>query len=65
MIKDRQKEIIIQFAHENKYFTTKDIEEILELKSSRVRFLLSELVTDDILLISIGENRNRKYKIKD
>ncbi|KEZ22593.1 hypothetical protein [Ureaplasma diversum] len=63
-LKDKQKDIILDFAKKNKEFVSKEIETILNLKPSRVRFLLSELVEEN-LLAPIGANKNRKYTLNN
>lgn len=61
--KEDQKEIIFTFAKNIDKFKTSDIEKLLNVKSSRARALISEMVNED-KLEAIGENRNRKYKLK-
>lgn len=61
--KEDQKEIIFTFAKNIGKFKTSDIEKLLNVKSSRARVLISEMVNED-KLEAIGENRNRKYKLK-
>ncbi|MDO4777948.1 MAG: helix-turn-helix domain-containing protein [Tissierellia bacterium] len=59
-----QEQIVLDFAKENKLFKTKDIEILLSVKSARARRILSKMVENN-LLESIGENRNRQYRLKD
>ena len=61
--KNEQLEAIIKFADLRGEFKTADIEELLSIKSSRARLLISELVKIG-KLESIGSNRNRRYHIK-
>ena len=61
--KNEQLEAIIEFANLCGEFKTADIEELLSIKSSRARLLISELVKIG-KLESIGSNRNRRYHIK-
>ncbi|MBS4750425.1 putative DNA binding domain-containing protein [Carnobacteriaceae bacterium zg-ZUI78] len=63
-IDKNQEEIILEFAKANKLFKTKDIENLLNVKSARARRILSKMV-DNNLLVPIGENKNRKYTLKD
>ena len=62
--KNEQLEAIIEFANLCGEFKTADIEELLSIKSSRARLLISELVKIG-KLESIGSNRNRRYHIKN
>lgn len=61
--KNEQLEAIIKFADLRGEFKTADIEELLSIKSSRARLLISELVKIG-KLESIGSNRNRRYHVK-
>jgi len=61
--KNEQLEAIIEFANLCGEFKTADIEELLSIKSSRARLLISELVKIG-KMESIGSNRNRRYHIK-
>ena len=51
-----------EFAQQNESFRTKDIEELLQIRSSRARKLISDLVTEG-RLEALGENRNRRYQL--
>lgn len=62
--KNEQLEAIIEFANLCGEFKTADIEELLSIKSSRARLLISELVKIG-KLESIGSNRNRRYHVKE
>lgn len=62
--KNEQLEAIIKFADLRGEFKTADIEELLSIKSSRARLLISELVKIG-KLESIGSNRNRRYHVKE
>lgn len=62
-VKEEQKEEILNFASKKKLFKTSEIETLLNVKSSRARLLISELVAEE-KLISIGANRNKRYKLK-
>lgn len=63
-IAEKQKNIILSFASERESFKTKEIEELLGIKSARARQLLSNLVNENFLE-SLGQNRNRRYRIKN
>jgi len=58
-----QKEVIIQYLTEKVTVKAVELEELLGVKKSRARKLLSELLEDDIILAE-GANRNRIYKLK-
>ncbi|MGZ9413853.1 hypothetical protein ACXX84_04015, partial [Mycoplasma sp. AC157] len=57
-----QELIVLNFAKQQEEFKSKDIEKLLNIKSSRVRKILLNMVKNN-KLISIGENKNRKYKL--
>lgn len=61
--KNFQLDNILQFARQNEYFRTKDIEELLHIGPSRARQLISELVSEEQLM-ALGQNRNRRYQLK-
>jgi len=61
--KNEQIEAIIRFADSYEEFKTSDIEDLLSVKSSRARLLISELVKMG-KVESIGSNRNRRYHVK-
>nr|WP_322959152.1 ATP-binding protein [Mycoplasmopsis canis]WQQ12567.1 ATP-binding protein [Mycoplasmopsis canis] len=58
-----QEQVILNWAKEYDYFRSKDIEKLINVKSARARKILLKMVENN-LLISIGQNRNRKYKVK-
>ena len=60
--KKLQMNLILEFAQQNESFRTKDIEELLQIRSSRARKLISDLVTEG-RLEALGENRNRRYQL--
>lgn len=62
-IKDKQINSILLFSEEINEFKTSEIEDLLNVKSSRARYLVSYMVKEGMLL-SVGENRNRYYKKK-
>ena len=61
--KNSQLDNILQFARQNEYFRTRDIEELLHIGPSRARQLISELVSEEQLM-ALGQNRNRRYQLK-
>ena len=60
---EMQKEVIIQYLTEKVTVKAVELEELLGVKKSRARKLLSELLEDNIILAE-GANRNRIYKLK-
>ncbi len=60
---DEQYDVIIKYAKENVDFRRNDIEFLLNIGESRARKLLDNLVKKDVL-VKVGANRNRKYKLK-
>ena len=63
MTKEAKKQLIIDYITDNPTVRTSEIAEIAELKASRARDYLSELVSKGIL-IAEGANRNRTYRLK-
>ena len=61
--KNEQLEAIIRFADSYDEFKASDIEDLLSVKSSRARLLISELVKMG-KVEPIGSNRNRRYHTK-
>ena len=61
-VKVAQKQQILTFAEEQGVFKAKEIAELLDLKASRTRYLLLELVKEGKISI-IGTFRNRKYQL--
>ena len=58
-----QKEAIIHYLTENVSAKSKDIAELLGLKSSRVTVILGEMI-DEQIIVAEGANRNRIYRLK-
>lgn len=58
----QQVEIVLNFAKNKNIFVAKDIEKLLNIKSSRARKILLLMVKDN-LLQKLGENKNREYKL--
>lgn len=59
-----RKELIIQYLTEHVTAAASELAEVLDLKASRVRELLSQLQAEG-LIVAEGGNRNRIYKLKD
>ena len=59
----RQKEGIINYLTDHISAKNSDIAELLGVKSTRVKKLLSELITEGVV-VAEGGNRNRTYKLK-
>lgn len=55
---------IIQYMRENKEYKASDIADVLGLQLSRTRELLKMLVTEEKIQ-SIGEDKNRRYLLKE
>ena len=63
-IKNHNKELIIDFLTRNVSAKASEIAEILDLKPSRTRDYLSELIADGVI-VAEGNNRNRTYKLRE
>ena len=59
----RQKEEIITYLTDHVSAKSADIAELLGVKSTRAKKLLSELIAEDIV-VAEGGNRNRTYRLK-
>ena len=59
----RQKEEIINYLTDHISAKNSDIAELLGVKSTRVKKLLSELIAEGVV-VAEGGNRNRTYKLK-
>ena len=59
-----RKELIIQYLTEHVTASASQLAEVLDLKASRVRELLSQLQAEG-LIAAEGGNRNRVYKLKN
>ena len=60
---DGQKAAIVEFLSENLYGRTTDFSEMLGVGTTRVKQLLYELISEDVIE-RCGANRNRTYKLK-
>lgn len=60
---DSQKAAIVEFLSENRDGRTTDFADILGVGTTRVKQLLYELVSDDVIE-KCGANRNRTYRLK-
>lgn len=61
--KAEQKSMIIEFIREYGSAKSKELCELLGVKSTRIKELIYELIDDDILVAN-GGNRNRTYSLK-
>lgn len=61
--KFENKKLIIDYFTDNLTAKASEILTIIELKHSRTRDYLTELITEDII-VAEGSNRNRTYKLK-
>lgn len=59
---DEIEELIIKYLQENKYITNKIIKEMYNLKDTKSKTILRNMVTLNILLPE-GANKNRIYKL--
>ncbi len=57
------KAAIIQYLTDNVTVTTSELVQLLDIKASRVREILTELIVENII-VTEGGNRNRRYKLK-
>ena len=62
-INTRTKQAILDFMKGKDFVKASDVAEAIDLKSSRTRDYLGELVKEG-LIITEGSNRNRIYKLK-
>ena len=63
MKEDISKQLIVDYLLENGESKTIDIAKVINLSISRVRSLLNKL-TEENIVISVGSNRDRRYKLK-
>ncbi len=63
MTKEEKKQLIIDYITDHSTVRTSEIAQVADLKASRARDYLSELVSEGIL-IAEGANRNRTYRLK-
>ena len=62
-INTRTKQAILDFMKDKEFVKARDVAEAIDLKPSRTRDYLGELVKEG-LITSEGSNRNRKYRLK-
>lgn len=62
-VKDEQSKIVVKYMLENKEIKTVEIEQLLNVKSSRARLILNNLVKKEIAE-ALGNNRNRTYILR-
>ena len=63
MRKEHQKERIIHYLTEHRIVKRKDLEQLLNLSSTRVKELLHDLMEEDGV-VGEGANKNRTYRLK-
>ena len=63
MKKAVKKQLIIEYITDHSVVRTAEIAKIADLKESRARDYLSELVSEGIIIVE-GANRNRIYRLK-
>jgi len=61
--KELQKERIIHYLTEHRIVKRRDLEQLLNLSSTRVKELLHELMEEDFVVCE-GANKNRTYRLK-
>ncbi|MGN0604751.1 MAG: hypothetical protein ACI4I2_12320 [Oscillospiraceae bacterium] len=61
--KAEQKSMIIEFIREYGSAKSKELCELLGVKSTRVKELIYELIDEDVIVAN-GGNRNRTYSLK-
>ena len=59
----RTKQAILDFMKDKEFVKARDVAEAINLKPSRTRDYLNELVKEG-LIITEGSNRNRVYRLK-
>jgi len=57
------KQAIIEYLTTNASAKSSELAELVGLKSSRLKEILSEMISDDII-VPEGNNKNRRYKLK-
>jgi ATP-dependent DNA helicase RecG len=60
--KNEQEEKVLNFIKTNSYITSKQVEELLQVKEARARKLLKQMC-ENHLLIKLGSARNTHYKV--
>lgn len=55
--------MIVDYLTDHITGTVSELSELLGVKGSRVKKLIYELITDDIV-VAEGGNKNRKYRLK-
>lgn len=59
-----QKQTIIEYLTDNASAKSSELSELLDVKSTRIKNLLNELISDGVV-IPEGANRNRRYRLKN
>ena len=63
-VADLHKETIIEYLTDHVSARSSELAELLGVKSTRVKNLLSALI-DDGIVVAEGANRNRTYRLKE
>ncbi len=63
-IADIQKDTIIEYLTDHVSAKNRELSELLGVKSTRIKNLLSELISDGII-VAEGANRNRTYRLRE
>ena len=59
-VTELQKQTIIEYLTDNASAKSSELSELLDVKSTRIKNLLNELISDGVV-IPEGANRNRRY----
>ncbi|MGZ9429110.1 hypothetical protein ACXX87_04035, partial [Mycoplasma sp. 613B] len=60
--KEKQYQLIINYAKNKDFFKTNEIEKLLKVKYSRANEIITKMI-EEKLLIKEGSNKNRIYKL--
>ena len=63
-VTELQKQTIIEYLTDNASAKSYELSELLDVKSTRIKDLLNELISDGVV-IPEGANRNRRYRLKN
>ena len=63
-VTELQKQTIIECLTDNASAKSSELSELLDVKSTRIKNLLNELISDGVV-IPEGANRNRRYRLKN
>lgn len=59
-----QRQTIIEYLTDNASAKSSELSELLDVKSTRIKDLLNEFISDGVV-IPEGANRNRRYRWKN